>query len=264
VVYPNDLLSFRLGHMQIQENFVAGLGFVPRPGVRQSYGEVMVGPRPERLGILQIKTGIGADHIAGFDNALLTRELNATPLSISFLSGEIISWKMASTFELLDDNFQIYEDHVIPAGEYSFFYQTFSIHSAQRRDVWGTLDYRMGKFYNGSRNEIKLSAGYKVAVPVFVGGTLVRNDIELSDGDFVANIYRVNLNILFSPDITLYNFVQYDSESDRMGWQSRFQWILRPGREIFLVWNSVARDPYDRFQLEDASARLKVKFTIRF
>jgi hypothetical protein len=264
VVYPNDLLSFRLGHMQIQENFVAGLGFVPRPGVRQSYGEVMVGPRPERLGILQIKTGIGADHIAGFDNALLTRELNATPLSISFLSGEIISWKMASTFELLDDNFQIYEDHVIPAGEYSFFYQTFSIHSAQRRDVWGTLDYRMGKFYNGSRNEIKLSAGYKVAVPVFVGGTLVRNDIELSDGDFVANIYRINLNILFSPDITLYNFVQYDSESDRMGWQSRFQWILRPGREIFLVWNSVARDPYDRFQLEDASARLKVKFTIRF
>ena len=53
-------------------------------------------------------------------------------------------------------------------------------------------------------------------------------------------------------------------ESDRMGWQSRFQWILQPGREIFLVWNSIASDPYDRFQLEEASARLKVKFTIRF
>ncbi len=93
---------------------------------------------------------------------------------------------------------------------------------------------------------------------------MIRNDIRLAEDGFIAHIYRVNLNILFSPDITLYNFVQYDSQSERMGWQSRFQWILKPGREIFLVWNSIASDPYDRFRLEEASARLKVKFTIRF
>ena len=101
-------------------------------------------------------------------------------------------------------------------------------------------------------------------VPLFVGGELIRNSVELSEGGFTAYIYRVNLNILFSPDITLYNFVQYDSQSERMGWQSRFQWILKPGREIFLVWNSIVSDPYERFQMEDASARLKIKFTIRF
>ena len=104
-----------------------------------------------------------------------------------------------------------------------------------------------------------------VVVPLFVGGELIRNKVTFSEDDgFIANIYRVNLNILFSPDITLYNFVQYDSQSNKMGWQSRFQWILKPGREIFLVWNSIASDPYERFQLEEANARLKVKFTIRF
>ncbi|MCK4750972.1 MAG: carbohydrate binding family 9 domain-containing protein [Bacteroidales bacterium] len=263
-VYPNDLLYLRLGHLQIQENFVAGIGFVPRPGVHESYGEIKVGPRPGKWGILQIQSGTGLDHIAGFSGTLLSREWDATPLLIKFLSGEEISWKLASSYELLEDPFHIYEDHIIPAGEYGFFYQTLSIHSAQRRKFWGTVDYRLGKFYNGSRNEIKLKAGYKVMVPLFVGGELVRNDIRLSDGEFVANIYRLNLNILFSPDITLYNFVQYDSQSNRMGWQSRFQWILQPGREIFLVWNSIASDPYERFQIEDANARLKVKFTIRF
>ena len=101
-------------------------------------------------------------------------------------------------------------------------------------------------------------------VPLFIGGELVRNDITLDDGGFIAWVYRVNLNILFSPNITLYNFVQYDSKSNKSGWQSRFQWILRPGREIFLVWNSIASDPYERFQLEEAGARVKVKFTIRF
>ncbi len=41
-VYPNDFLFLRLGHMQIQENFVAGIGFVPRPGVSTTYGWVRV------------------------------------------------------------------------------------------------------------------------------------------------------------------------------------------------------------------------------
>ena len=263
-VYPNDLLNVRLGHMQIQENFVTGIGFVPRPGVRESYGTLMVGPRPRKWGILQVQGGTGMDHITDFDSRLLTREWEITPLMVTFLTGDILGWVMTSSYEFLENPFQIYDDHIIPEGEYGFFYHTFSLHSAQVRRLWATLDYRLGEFYNGSRREIKLTSGYKVAVPLFVGAELVRNNVSLAESDFIANIYRLNLNILFSPDITLYTFVQYDSESNRMGWQSRFQWILQPGREVFLVWNSIASDPYERFQLEEASAKLKVKFTIRF
>jgi hypothetical protein len=125
-------------------------------------------------------------------------------------------------------------------------------------------DYRFGGFFQGSRQELKLQAGYKVMVPLFIGGEWIRNDVDLGTEGFIATIYRVNLNILFSPDITLYNFLQYDSQSRKMGWQSRFQWIIRPGQEVFLVWNSIASDPYERFQLEEANARLKVKLTFRF
>ncbi|MGW8314923.1 MAG: DUF5916 domain-containing protein [Bacteroidales bacterium] len=264
IAYPNDLIYFRLGHMQIQENFVAGIGFVPRPGVRQSYGELMIGPRPSRWGILQVQTGTDLDHISDFNGKLLTREWTVTPLLLRFLSGDQFTYKLTSSYEYLEDPFEIYQDYVIPTGAYSFLWHSLSFYTAQRRAVWALLDLRLGEFYNGSRTEIKVKAGYKVAVPLFVGGEVIRNDINLAEEGFVAHIYRVNLNILFSPDITLYNFVQYDSQSNRMGWQSRFQWILQPGREIFLVWNSIASDPYDRFQMEEASARLKVKFTIRF
>ena len=263
-VYPNDLVNMRVGHMQIQENFVAGSGFVPRPGVRQSYGELKVGPRPNKWGVMQVQTGMGLDHISDFDAVMLTRDWNVTPAEIRFLSGDKIGYTFTSSYELLEDAFEIYEGHIIPQGAHNFRYHTISLHSAPRRQVWATMDYRMGGFFNGTRNEVKLKAGYKVMVPLFIGGELVRNDISLEDGDFIAMVYRVNLNILFSPDITLYNFVQYDSKSNQMGWQSRFQWILRPGREVFLVWNSIARDPYERFQLEEAGARVKIKFTLRF
>lgn len=263
-VYPNDLLDIRIGHMQIQENFVAGSGFVPRPGVRQSYGQLMLGPRPNRWGILQVETGVDMDHISNFQSVILSREWKLSPASIRFLSGEKIGYSFTVNYELLENSFEIYEGHVIPQGAHDFHFHTFSLHSAQRRQLWGTLDYRRGGFFNGSREEIRLKAGYKIAIPLFIGGELVRNNISLDDGDFVATIYRVNLNILFNPNITLYNFVQYDSQSNQMGWQSRFQWILKPGREIFLVWNSIARDPYERFQLEEAGARVKIKFTLRF
>jgi hypothetical protein len=262
--YPNDLVNMRMGHMQVQENFVAGTGFVPRPGVRESYGELLFGPRPGRWGILQVQGGTGLDHISGFSGRLLTREWNLTPLHLRFLSGEEIGYRIYDTYEYLTEPFPIYQDYIIPPGSYDFLYHTLFLHTAVRRRIWGALDYRFGGFYNGSRKEVQLKAGCQVIVPLFLGGELVRNEVSSSDGGFIATIYRLNLNILFTPDITLYNFVQYDSQSGRLGLQSRFQWIIKPGREIFLVWNSIAQDPYERFQLEEASARLKVKFTLRF
>ncbi len=263
VVYPNDRLSFRLGHMQIQENFIAGIGFVPRPGVRQSYGEITLGHRPEKYGIMQILGSTGLDHISDFQGQLLSREWKIMPIRLRLLSGEEFNYKISSSYEFLDKPFVLY-DNTVSEGTYRFSHQTLSLQSAKKRKVWGSVNYRFGTFYNGTRNELKLAAGYKVIVPLFVGGELIRNDITLDAGSFIANIYRLNLNILFSPDITLYNFLQYDSESNKMGWQSRFQWIIRPGREIFLVWNSIARDPYERYQMEEGSIRLKIKFTVRF
>ncbi len=264
LLYPNDLVHLRAGHLRIQEDFVAGTGFVPRPGIRQSYGELMVGPRPSRWGILQVLAGMSLDHISDFDGRMLTREAAFTPLTIRFLSGEQVTWEMTSSYEYLDGPFQIYRGHVIPEGVYTSFWHQFQVQSALRRSLWAKAAYRCGGFYGGTRHEARLEAGYKIAVPLFLGGEVIRNDIELEGEGFIASIYRINLNILFSPDITLYNYIQYDSGSDRAGWQSRFRWIIRPGREVFLVWNSIAGDPFDRFRLEESSARLKVKFTLRF
>ena len=264
LVYPNDILSFRLGHMQIQENFIAGIGFVPRPGVRQTYGDITLGYRPEQWGIMQALAGGGLDHISDFSNTLLTREWYVMPLRLRFITGDEIKYRFTSSYEFLSDPFNLYADHTVIAGSYQFFWQTLSVQSAQKRRAWGAVDYRFGQFFGGTRNEIKLKAGYQVMVPLFIGGEAIRNDITLGESAFVANIYRLNLNILFNPDITLYSFIQYDSQSDKMGWQSRFQWILKPGREIFLVWNSIARDPFERYLLEEAGVRFKIKYTVRF
>jgi hypothetical protein len=109
-----------------------------------------------------------------------------------------------------------------------------------------------------------MQVGYKVFVPLFVGLESDRRYVTLSDGKFTAQIFRVNLNFLFSPDISWHNFAQYENQTETIGWQSRFQWIIKPGREIFFTWNSPFIEPLERFRHEIYDARLKVKYTIRF
>ncbi|MGE5426722.1 MAG: DUF5916 domain-containing protein, partial [Methylococcaceae bacterium] len=40
IAYPNDFLYFSLGHYEVGENFVAGIGFVPRTNIKASYGNI--------------------------------------------------------------------------------------------------------------------------------------------------------------------------------------------------------------------------------
>jgi hypothetical protein len=69
---------------------------------------------------------------------------------------------------------------------------------------------------------------------------------------------------MFSPNLTWFNYAQYENQNETIGWQSRFQWIIKPGKELFLTFNSPLIDPLERFQAEVYEARAKIKYTIRF
>ena len=86
----------------------------------------------------------------------------------------------------------------------------------------------------------------------------------MPDGSFTANIFQFNANILFSPDITLYNYFQYDNASRSAGLQSRFQWIVKPGNEIILAWTANFSKPESTFYMDESVVRLKLKYNIRF
>jgi hypothetical protein len=248
----------------VAENFVAGIGFVPRTDIKQTYGNFSLGPRPNKWGILQVKTGAGFNYITNFDQVLLTRTINFSPLGIRFKSGEEFSYSLSQQYENLMKDFQIYPGFEIPSGEYTFWYQNILMTSAGSRNIAGSMGLGSGDFYNGRREDLKLTLAWKVAVPLYIGGNYSLNHVTLPEGDFNARIYQMNLNILFSPTVTLYNYFQYDNASEKMGWQSRFQWIIKPGNEIILAWTSGWTKPEGVVVMNESALRLKVKYNIRF
>ncbi len=264
VLYPNDFIKARLGYHQIGKNFVAGMGFVPRTNIKESYGELKFGPRPKKWGILQIEMGGSFDYITNIEtHELETREFEIQPLGIRFLSGEVIRYSLFSQYESLTEDFNIFEDFVIPEGTYEWWQQQVKLETKGARNVWGEASYRFGDFYNGTRNDIKMMVNWKIAVPFFIGGTVTQNNIALPEGKFTANIFQLNANILFSPNVTLYNYFQYDNASNSAGWQARFQWIIKPGNEIILAWTSNFNKPDNAYIMDESAVRLKLKYNIR-
>jgi hypothetical protein len=268
VNYPNDFLKFRAGHQEIGENYRAGIGFTPRLGIKENYIEAALGPRPDRWGILQVNFRASGDFITDFDNRLLTREIQFTPLEVEIIAGDVFGTNASPRYEFLDEDFEIYpkDSITIPAGEYNFWRYSIQIESAQRRRVWFQPQFTWGSFFNGHRQDYEFRFGYKINTPIFVGLEYELNKVSLPEGDFTTEIYRANANIFFSPDISLTNFIQYDNLTERIGWQSRFRWILKPGNEILFVWNSSIYQGLDeeRFAVQESFTRLKLNYNFRF
>ncbi|MCK9641082.1 MAG: carbohydrate binding family 9 domain-containing protein [Prolixibacteraceae bacterium] len=262
--YPNDFLSFSLGHYEIGKNFVAGMGFVPRTDIKDSYGNIQIGPRPKIKGILQLLTGIGFNHIVNFNDVLETRQVSYSPLKIRFKSGEEFAYSIVGNYEYLEKNFNIFSKYIIPVGQYYFYRHTLSLLTAGSRNLSGDCSFAWGDFYNGSRRDLNLGINYKVAVPLFVGAKYKQNDVSLPNGNFTARIYSVNANILFSPTVTFNNYLQYDNFSNTIGIQSRFQWILKPGKVIILAWTTKLSQPLERYVMDESALRFKLKYNIRF
>ncbi len=262
--YPNDLLYFRAGFMQIGEGFTAGVGFVPRPGVREFYLSAGAGPRPGKWGILQLLPSGALNHISDIDGNLQTREIELIPLEIKFTTGELFSASTKIHHERLYLDFNLLNKYLIPLGKYDFTSYNLTAASAKHHNLWAETSFEWGGFFDGLKKTIQIETGWQPFIHLFVGTEIEKSYMDFHDESFDIGIYRLIMNVLFSPSLNLFTLVQYDDITRTMGWQTRSQWIIKPGREILLVWNSSISDPRARFSVSESSLRFKAKYNIRF
>jgi hypothetical protein len=121
-----------------------------------------------------------------------------------------------------------------------------------------------GGFYGGSLRQLESQLTLKPSTHVALALQMERNDAQLPQGDFVAQVFSARLDYNASPNVTWSNLVQYDSDSRILGFQSRFRWILKPGSDLFLV---VGRGWYRRFDGDYLPSfdkgSVKLQYTIR-
>ena len=267
--YPNDLLGIEFVWRDVQKNFRPALGFAPRTNSRFLEAGFEYDPRPKNfLNVRQMLHEFFYTRYWRLDTGEVESwRLFTAPLNWRFNSGERAEFNWVPQYERLFAPFEISDGVTLPPGEYRFTRWRLEAYSASKRPLEARATWWFGTYWSGHADEIEISLRYKIAPRIQLQLDTEQTFARLPQGNFVARIYSARVNYSVSPFLSFSNFVQYDNESRGLGWQSRMRWILKPGNDIFLVfnqgWQQGARGGL-RFSVADTKISSKFQYTFRF
>jgi hypothetical protein len=262
--YPNDRVNWSVDVSEIGDRFNAGLGFVPRRGIREYIGRWRYRWRPRDSRIRTIDSGVRGELITDLDDNTETSELSLDLLEIRNDIGDGVSLEIEFDREVLDAPFEIRPGNTIPVGAYDFTRYRGEISSSNARPLSFRAALEGGDFYDGDRLDTEVGAEWRVSPHVFLSFEWEQNDVDLPGGDFQVQVAQARINILPTPDISWTNFIQWDNISDTLGINSRLRWIIEPGSDLYFVVNQGIDTRGDRFNSVLTEVTTKVVWTFRF
>ena len=265
--YPNDLWDIRMAMRELQPGYNPAAGFVQRQNHRRYNPDIRFSPRPKNSSIVRRFSFRFDDSIqTDLKNRLLTRETALTPLRVEFQDGSSFEFRIVPTYERLEQDFEIASGvSLTGGGTYDFTRYELEAATANRRVVAVGARYEDGRFFSGERRDFALNIGLRPRTGVLVNLENEWARVELAEGRFSTRLHRLNVNTQFSPWISAVNNIQYDSVSRVLGWQTRFRWILRPGNDVYFVYNHNWIEDLSGNRVTLArSAATKIIYTHRF
>ncbi len=261
---PNDIWEIFGTYREVQRDFDATLGFVPRKDIRRFGWFLEAAPRPHKWGVRQVSCAFDGNYIVKPEtNLLLTRNINF-PCELRMDSGDLVNFRTQETRERLTQNFVIHSGVSLRPGGYLFRRQRVQLRSADKRVVAVRFSYEWGPFYRGKQDEWITRLDLRPDPHFFLSLEYTQNDVRLPEGDFIVRLMRFRMSLALTPDLSWFNLVQYDSESGNLALNSRIRWIIEPGNELFLVYNHGWIESGRALRPVLREAKIKVQFTYRF
>jgi hypothetical protein len=269
VNYPNDLLDVGVDYIRVEKNFDPALGFVPRPNTSKLNVSFNFAPRPRGfLGIRQMLHQISFRRFVRLEDGRTDSwRLFLAPVNYTWNSGDRFELNWRPQFERLFEPFEIFEGVVLPPGDYRYDRYRVEFWSSPKRPLRVETTWWFGTYWSGRANELSGLIQYKLAPNFQAGLNYEQTFARLPQGNFVARIFSLRADYSVTPFITFFNLVQFDNESQNLGWQHRVRWIFRPGREMFIVFNQgwIRNTADDRgFRATDRGLAAKIQYTFRF
>lgn len=269
LTYPNDPVTAELALRWVDDSYSPAVGFVTRRGLWEV--------RPSGSYTLYVDTPIvryfrfsgEAEFINAPDGRPLARDHRVQPIDVNFADGSRIGFEIMPQYERFDRPFEIARGVVVPGGgAYGYTRYRLSGATAEQRLLSLSGSVETGDFLSGIRRQYVTSLNVRPRRGVRVSLDGERNDVDLVEGSFVTNVYRVGVDTQFSPWLSLAQNLQYDSVSSMLGWQLRFRWIERPGNNLYFVyshdWEEVVDFDRRRFETSGTRAATKLVYTFRF
>jgi hypothetical protein len=196
-------------------------------------------------------------------------EYQMSPLEMVLNSGDEFGLTWRPQYEFLAEPFEIASGVVIPPGAYRFDRWEIEAETSNHRVLRLNSSTSFGEFYSGHLAQWENSVSWtspRGALQLSAGAE--HNYARLPEGNFVQRLWQLQSAYAWSPNIVLTSFVQFDTESQNLGSNTRLRWTFKPGNDLFVVWNRgwqrLLRDPHERVLAPESELlAVKLRWTFR-
>jgi len=268
--FPNKPWSAWVSYREFGDQYNPAVGFNQRNGFRRLQPTIKYAPLFEKSKVIrEIEWGIRFEYLTSLENKLLTQNLTFTLGEIRFESGERFEAQISRNFEFLDEEFDILGDGsvIVVPGEYVNWSYELEASTASFRKISGSIAYEAGGFWTGNISSFDLGLTIRPIPGINLSGEYSRTKVIAENEGFNTKLFRINLGLDLTPDISLSSNIQFDDLSNILGTNSRFRWIITPGTDVFFVYNHnwLDRPEFDnRFFTVQQGGALKAVYTHRF
>ena len=270
--YANEPWTVQTSYREFGAFYNPAVGFVSRNGYKRVEPQVNFDPRIRSSDLIRdLNFRAAFETIWSLQNDVLTQGIETTFLGFEFESGDEIGFNYGYAYEVLERDFNIYQDLVIIADDYRFSTWGVEIETASRRNIALFAEAETGAFWTGTRTVFDAGLIVKPTPGLSLTTAWEQNRVDLTQGEFVTNLYRFTGGWQFSPWTAMTSIVQYDDVSELLTLFLRFRWTIRPGNDVFFIFNRNWQNEFaglnpDRFMLNafETGAAVKVNYTHRF
>ena len=259
-MFLNDRWNTYAEFTDIEDNFNAEVGFVPRTGIRTSTVHVERNPRPGGF-IRVMEPMLNVTYTTDQQNRLVTRRIHHM-VGTRFQDGTYVNIVLNRWLDVLDEPFAIRSDVTIPPGVYRFHDWNFSYSSNPSRRFYQRAAYAPQTFYGGTRTDVDFTLGVRATSQAAAEFSVQRNDVDLPWGAFVVNLGILRVDYALSPWMTLRSLSQYNSSTRQFSTSVRYNFIYKPGSDLYIVYDGLQGNVYGRPELRNQQLVVKMTYLV--
>jgi hypothetical protein len=263
IAYRDPKWNLWLNYLDVQDNFNAEAGFVQRTGIRTTKAYFGPTPRPKAGRVKLVEPMYVLTYVTDQTNRMIGRQ-NHLMLGTTLRDDSFINVIYQQTLDVLDQPFRIRPTVTIPIGSYTMDEWIFTYNTSPGKRLYERLTVSPTEFYDGTRMNLNAAAGVRLSSRLSTEGQYNRNDVKMPWGDFVVNLASLRVDYTFTPRMTIRSLTQYNTSTYEFSNNIRFNFIYRPGSDLYVVYNDVVQTglPADLFGRKDH--QLVVKATYLF
>lgn len=231
-------------YTEVAENFNPEMGFLLRKSYRKPEFLIFKTIRAKegnKMKFLEYRPHVNYRSYWNFDGFLETSRLHIDNHWV-WRNGLEVHTGINITTEGVVEDFEIFEDVIVPAGSYNHAEAALVFRTNPSKNVYLSTRHILGGSFGGTRYINSGTLGIRIGVRFNSEYTLQQNNFDLPGGKFSATVFGTRLSYSFTPRIFTQGLIQYNSVSDIWSANVRFGWLHQANTGLFVVFNQVNGD----------------------